>query len=94
MIAISSTTIIIKAFEELGVKSKRFAELVFGVLIVEDLAAILMLVGAYQYCIDFKFWLHGAAIAGGKLIIVVGTWFVVGMFPVPRWVKSVGHHGN
>lgn len=44
MIAISSTTIIIKALEELGFKTKKFAELVFGILIVEDLAAIIMLV--------------------------------------------------
>ncbi len=44
-LAISSTTIIIKALEELGLKSKRFAEIVFGILIVEDLLAILLLVG-------------------------------------------------
>ncbi|GAB3825968.1 hypothetical protein GCM10028895_36210 [Pontibacter rugosus] len=44
ILSISSTTIIIRAFEELGVKSHKFAGLVFGVLIVEDLVAILLLV--------------------------------------------------
>jgi CPA2 family monovalent cation:H+ antiporter-2 len=44
ILSISSTTIIIKAFDELGVKTKYFAEIVFGVLIVEDLVAILLLV--------------------------------------------------
>ncbi|RZA17813.1 MAG: sodium:proton antiporter, partial [Proteobacteria bacterium] len=44
MISISSTTIIIKALDELGLKKNKFAEQVFGMLIVEDLIAILMLV--------------------------------------------------
>ena len=44
ILSISSTTIIIRAFEELGVKNKKFASVVFGVLIVEDLVAILLLV--------------------------------------------------
>ena len=44
LLASSSTTIIIRAFEELGVKSKRFAGVVFGVLVVEDLVVILLLV--------------------------------------------------
>ena len=44
IISISSTMIAIKAFEELNIKHKKFAGLVFGVLIVEDLVAILLLV--------------------------------------------------
>ena len=44
MLCISSTTIIIRAFDELGVKGHKFASLVFGILIVEDLVAILLLV--------------------------------------------------
>src|SRR5690606_13639894 len=43
-LAISSTTIIFKAVGELGLKSNRFSEVIFGVLIVEDLLAILLLV--------------------------------------------------
>ena len=44
VLAISSTTIIIRAFEEVGVKGRGFVSLVFGVLIVEDMIAILLLV--------------------------------------------------
>ena len=44
ILSVSSTTIIIRAFDELGLKHKKFAGLVFGVLIVEDLVAILLLV--------------------------------------------------
>ena len=44
MLASSSTTIIIKAFDELGVKTKQFAQVVFGILIVEDIVVILLMV--------------------------------------------------
>ena len=44
MLSMSSTTIIIKAFEDLKMKGKRFTEMVFGILIVEDIAGIIMMV--------------------------------------------------
>lgn len=44
MISMSSTTIIIKAFDDLNVKRQKFTDLVFGVLVVEDIVGILMLV--------------------------------------------------
>ena len=44
MLASSSTTIIIKAFDELGVKTKMYARIVFGVLVVEDIVVILLMV--------------------------------------------------
>ncbi|KAF9396781.1 hypothetical protein CPC16_007634 [Podila verticillata] len=43
MLAISSTTIIVKALDELGLKRERFAQTVFGILIVEDILAIAMI---------------------------------------------------
>lgn len=94
MISISSTTIIIKALDELGLKTKKFAELVFGVLIVEDLAAILMLVALTNIATTSQIGGIDLILAGVKLAIVVGAWFLVGMFLVPRFVKSVSHHGN
>lgn len=94
MIAISSTTIIIKAFEELGLKKKRFAELVFGILIVEDLAAILMIVALTNISLTSSFNGIELLIAGGKLAVVVGAWFLIGIFLVPRLVKKVGQQNN
>src|SRR6185436_19406695 len=44
MLASSSTTIILRAFDELGVKTKQYARVVFGVLIVEDIVVILLMV--------------------------------------------------
>ncbi len=94
MIAISSTTIIIKALEELKLNSKKFAELVYGILIVEDLTAILMLVALTNVATTSQLGGLELLLAGGKLGIVVGIWFVVGMFVVPRFVRSVSKHGN
>jgi CPA2 family monovalent cation:H+ antiporter-2 len=94
MIAISSTTIIIKTFEELGFKTKMFAELVFGILIVEDLAAILMLVALTNIAMTSQVGGIDLLFAGGKLLLMVGAWFLVGMFMVPRSVRLVSRHGN
>lgn len=94
IVAISSTTIIIKALEELGLKSRRFAEMVFGMLIVEDLAAILMLVALSSLATQSTLQSSEVFQMGGKLILVVGSWFLAGMVLVPRFVKSVSRHGN
>jgi CPA2 family monovalent cation:H+ antiporter-2 len=50
MMAISSTTIIVKALDELNLKHHRFAQLIFGILIVEDILAIAMIVLVIKYC--------------------------------------------
>ncbi len=94
MIAISSTTIIIKALEEQGLKTKRFAELVFGILIVEDLAAIVMLVALASIASKSTISSMDLLGAGAKLALVVGSWIVIGMFVVPRLVRAVGRRGN
>lgn len=94
MVSISSTTIIIKAFEELGLKQKLFAQMVFGILIVEDLAAILILVGLSSVAESSNLGGLDLLIAAAKLGLVVGAWFLVGMFVIPRFVKSVRKHGD
>lgn len=88
-LAISSTTIIIKAIDELKLKTKRFAELIFGILIVEDLLAILLLVALSTVVITknvFSFDMIEAVI---KLVLVVGGWFIVGYFIVPTLFRKI-----
>jgi CPA2 family monovalent cation:H+ antiporter-2 len=94
MISISSTTIIIKAFEELGLKTRRFAELVFGILIVEDLAAIVMLVALGSLATKATLSGLDLLITGFRLSFIVGLWLVVGMLLVPRLVREIGRRGN
>ncbi|MBY0544378.1 MAG: cation:proton antiporter [Gammaproteobacteria bacterium] len=93
-LAISSTTIIIKALEELNLKHKRFAELVFGILIVEDLLAILILVGLSMVVTTRYFFSVTLLIAAFKLILVVGGWFLIGYFLVPTLLNRVARYLN
>lgn len=94
MIAISSTTIIIKALDELNLKSKKFAELVFGILIVEDLAAILMLVGLTNAAGNAQATAMSLFLAAGKLIIMVSVWLMLGILIVPRLMGEIAKRGN
>lgn len=92
ILAISSTTIIIRAFEEAGVKGRRFVNLVFGVLIVEDLVAILLLVLLSTLAISKQF--SGSEMVGSvvKLLFFLTLWFLSGIFLVPsvlRRLKSI-----
>lgn len=93
-LAISSTTIIIKALEELKLKKKLFAEIVFGVLIVEDLLAILLLVGLSTLVTTSHFFSASMLWAVIKLILVVGGWFLIGYFIVPSIFRRIMPYTN
>ncbi|MBI3558367.1 MAG: cation:proton antiporter [Deltaproteobacteria bacterium] len=94
MMSISSTTIIIKALDELRLKSRRFAEMIFGVLVVEDLIAILILVALSTMAVSGSFKGVDIMLAGAKLLLVIGSWFLAGYFVLPRFVRYVGKLGN
>lgn len=94
MLSISSTTIIIKALDELGLKRKKFAQLIFGVLIVEDLAAILILVALSTLAASNTIDVSTLAFSAGKLLLVVASWFIAGYFVVPRIFRHVGKTGS
>lgn len=93
-LSISSTTIIIKAMEELGFNHKPFAELVFGILIVEDLLAILLLAGL-SIVVGTDALLSVRLIDSAiKLFIVVGSWFLVGYFLIPSLIRKLVNVAN
>lgn len=89
MLAMSSTTIIYKAFDDMGLRQQKFAGMVMSVLILEDILAIVMMVLL-------------SAIAGGSnpdgeqmlgSIVKIGfflvLWFIVGIFAIPWFLRSV-----
>src|SRR5690606_35989477 len=88
MLASSSTTIIIRAFEEMGVKTQQFARIVFGVLIVEDIVVILILVLLPTIAISQQF--HGAELAFTvvRLLFFLSLWFLAGIFLLPTFLKQ------
>ncbi len=95
MLSISSTTIIIKALDELKLKSHQFAHLIFGILIVEDLFAILLLVGLTTIATTQEsITLFSLISALLNLSMVVGSWFITGYFIVPRLMTYLGRRGS
>lgn len=89
ILSISSTTIIIRAFEELGVKNKKFASVVFGVLIVEDLVAILLLVLLSTIAVGQQFKGDELMLSSLKLVFFLIIWFVAGIFLLPSFIRYV-----
>ncbi|MDR5855122.1 cation:proton antiporter [Caballeronia sp. LZ062] len=89
MLAISSTTIIVKALSELGLKGEGFAQLVFGILIVEDILAIAMLVLLSGIAQTGAVSAGMAAVTLGKLLLFMTVSLVVGIVIVPRALDYV-----
>jgi CPA2 family monovalent cation:H+ antiporter-2 len=88
ILSISSTTIIIRAFEELGVKNHLFASLVFGVLIVEDLVAIVLMVLLSTLALSQQFAGVDMIFSVLKLVFFLVIWFVSGIFFIPSFLKK------
>ncbi|MDO8953425.1 MAG: cation:proton antiporter [Gammaproteobacteria bacterium] len=91
-LSISSTTIIIKALEELNLRTRRFADLIIGVLIVEDLLAILILVALSLAVTTKQLFSYQIIWAGAKLLLVVGSWFLIGYFCIPLLMRRVSRY--
>ena len=88
ILSISSTTIIIRAFEELGIKSQKFAGLVFGILIIEDLVAILLLVVLSTLALSQQFAGTEMIVSLLKLSFFLALWFIAGIFLIPTFLKK------
>lgn len=88
MLTISSTTIIIKAFEELGIKKHKFTHIVFGVLVVEDLIAVLQLVLLSTIAISRDFNGQELGFSLLKLVFFIVSFFVIGIFIIPTFFKK------
>ncbi|MEO6683661.1 MAG: cation:proton antiporter [Ginsengibacter sp.] len=87
MLASSSTTIILKAFDELGVKTKQYARIVFGVLIVEDIVVILLMVLLSTVAVTKNFEGVEMLYTVAKLLFFLALWFIAGIFLIPTFLK-------
>ncbi|MBR3725454.1 MAG: cation:proton antiporter [Bacteroidales bacterium] len=91
MLSISSTTIIIKSFDDLKLKQQRFTSTVTAVLVVEDLIAVLLLVVLSTLSVGKSF--NGAELGLSlvKLVFSLIVWFTFGIFLIPtflRWMRK------
>lgn len=89
MLAMSSTTIIYKAFSEMGLTQKGFASTVMSVLILEDILAIVMMVMLSTLASGAS--PDGVQVVGSilKIGFFLVLWFVVGLFVIPLFLRSV-----
>lgn len=87
ILSMSSTTIVIRAFDELGVRTKKFATLVFGILIVQDFVAILLLVLLSAVAVSRQFAGSELFMHFLKLIFFLILWFLGGIFFIPTFLK-------
>lgn len=88
MLSMSSTTIIIKAFTDLGIRQRKFASLVFAVLIVEDLFAVLMMVLLSSIAINNSVEGSELFMSVGKLVFFLVMWFLVGVYVIPTLLNK------
>lgn len=88
MLSMSSTTIIIKAFSEMGLTNKPFAPLVFGILVVEDLIAVLLMVLLSTLAVSSQFSGGEMLLAIGKLVFFLILWFLIGIYALPTLLKK------
>ena len=88
MLAMSSTTIIYKAFDDLGLRQQQFAGLVMSVLILEDILAIVMMVMLSAIA---RGNLEGGQMVESvmRIVFFLILWLVVGIFAIPLFLRRV-----
>lgn len=88
IISISSTTIIFRAFEELDLKSRKFTGLVIGVLVIEDLVAIVLMVLLSTFAVTRSIAGTELFTSVFKLGLFLLVWFLMGIFLLPTFLRK------
>lgn len=89
MLAMSSTTIIFKAFDDMGLRQQQFASMVLSVLIIEDILAIVMMVMLSTLAVSQQFEGAQMVTSISKLVFFLVLWFVVGIYIIPLFLRKV-----
>ena len=89
MLAMSSTTIIFKAFDDMGLRKERFAGMVLSVLIIEDILAIVLMVMLSTLAVSKEF--EGSQMLGSilQLGFFLILWFTVGIYLIPLFLRKM-----
>ena len=94
MLSMSSTTIVFKALDDLGLRQQQFAGISFGILVVEDLFAVVLMVLLSSIAVSQTF--EGGEMLGqiAKLGAYLLFWFVAGIMLIPSFLKLCRKHLN
>src|SRR5262249_35446361 len=88
ILSISSTAITMRVLEEQGLKGQQFVGLVFGILVIEDLVAILLLVVLSTIAVSREFAGGELLVSLSKLIFFLVLCFILGIFFLPTLLKK------
>ncbi len=88
LLSMSSTMVVIKSFDDMGLKDKPYAGMVFGTLVVEDLIAILLMVLLSTMAVSQSFAGKELVANIAKLVFFLLLWFLVGIFIIPTVLKK------
>lgn len=94
MLCMSSTTIVFKAIEDSGMSSHKFAKVCFGILVVEDLFAVVLMVLLSSIAVKNSFEGTEMLLQIGKLIGYLLLWFVGGIYIIPTFFGKFRKHLN
>ena len=94
MLCMSSTTIVMKAIDEAGLSKARFVKGATGILILEDIVAVVLLVLLSSVAVKNSF--EGAELLNKVIVLAVTlvVWFVVGILIIPTFLRKVRPHLN
>ena len=94
MLCMSSTTIVFKALDDLGLRQHKFAEICFGILVVEDLFAVVLMVLLASIAVNQQFDGVEMLAQVGKLLAYLILWFVAGITLIPSLLRKCRAHLN
>ena len=92
LLSMSSTVVVIKTYEDFGLKKEPYAGIVFGTLVVEDMIAILLMVLLSTLAVSNNFSGGEMLLNFGKLVFFLVLWFVVGIYVIPTLLKKTGKY--
>ncbi len=94
MLCMSSTTIVFKAIEDMGLSSYKFASVAMGILIVEDLFAVVLMVLLSSIAVNQNFAGEELVMEIVKLVAYLVLWFVLGIYILPTFFRKFKVHLN
>jgi len=89
MLSISSTSIIVKAFDDLKLKKEKFTADVIGALVVEDLVAVVLMVILSTISVGNNFDGGELILSMVKLMFFLIIWFIFGIYLIPSFLKLI-----
>ena len=89
MISMSSTMIILKSYDEYNLKQEKFAQLVLGALVIEDIGGIFMLVILSTISVGQN--ISGGHLAAqiGMMLLYLAIWIIIGIYIIPTILKKI-----